>query len=185
VSSKVLFVDDDANITAAMARSFEAEPFDIVRAHSAQEGLDILARSTIDVVVSDEQMPGMAGSEFLAEIRKQYPNTIRMILTGEASIESAIRAINEGEVYRFFTKPCNPADLAVTIRQALQHKQLVEKSRRLLHEYQKQSSIIEELERSSPGITRLRTDEEGAILISNADIDVELDELLKDIEGCL
>ena len=111
-------VDDDPNITAAIARSLEPEPFEILCADSAKEGLDILSRTDIDVVVSDDQMPVMSGSVFLAKVRQKYPHTIRMILTGQASIESAIRAINEGQVYRFFTKPCNPADLAITIRTA-------------------------------------------------------------------
>jgi len=179
-NSKVLLVDDDANVTAGIARLLDSEPFEILCAHSAKEGLEILAHTDIDVVVSDEQMPVMSGSVFIAEVHKRYPHTIRMILTGQASIEAAIRAINEGEVYRFFTKPCNAADLGVSIRQALQHRKLVEKSRQLLTEYQKQSSLIEELERSSPGITRLNTDDEGAILIE--DVDVELDELLQTLE---
>jgi two-component system probable response regulator PhcQ len=73
----------------------------------------------VDVVISDEKMPGMSGSEFLSLVRQEYPDTIRIILTGYGSLESAIRAINEGEIYRLFTKPCNVIDLAITIRLAL------------------------------------------------------------------
>ena len=93
----------------------------------------ILAGNDIDVVVSDERMPGMTGSQFLSEVRKQWPNTIRMILSGQADLEAAVRAINEGEVYRFLLKPCHPKDLQMTILQGLQHKKLVAQSRRLLH----------------------------------------------------
>ena len=148
--------------------------------NSAEAGLETLARHDISVVVSDEQMPGMSGSEFLAEVRKKYPSTIRMILTGRASLDAAIRAINEGEVYRFFTKPCNAVDLKVTIRQAIQQKRLVEQTRKLLHEYQKQTAIIEELESISPGITQLETDAEGAILVQ--DVEANLDELLREMD---
>ena len=141
---------------------------------------DLLARQEIDVVVSDEQMPGMSGSEFLAIVRKKHPQTVRMILTGQACLEAAIRAINEGEVYRFFTKPCNDADLCVSIRQALQQKRLAAQSRRLLREFQRQTSVLEDLEDENPGITRLETDSSGAILVEDVEGDVE--DLLRQIE---
>ena len=103
-----------------------------------------------------------------------------MILTGQASLESAIRAINEGEVYRFFTKPCNAVDLKVTIRQALHQKQLVRHSRKLLREYQKQNAILDDLERSSPGLSQLKTDEDGAIFVN--EVEADLEELLKEMD---
>jgi len=68
------------------------EPYDILSAASAEEALPILDREQVDVVISDEKMPGMSGSEFLAIVRQEYPDTVRMILTGHASLESAIRA---------------------------------------------------------------------------------------------
>ncbi len=140
---------------------------------------------TVDVVVSDERMPGMSGSQFLAEVRKKYPNTIRMILSGQADLEAAVRAINEGEVYRFLLKPCNPADLRITIRQALEHKQLVELSRKLLREYEKKQSILDELERANPGITQIDTDESGAICLDEEDDELAMDlaDLLKEMQA--
>lgn len=178
--SRILFVDDEPHITAALVRSLRQEPYKIFTATSAHEGLELLAEHDIQVIVSDEQMPGMCGSEFLAEVRVRYPETIRMILTGQASLDATIRAINEGGVYRIFTKPCNAVDLKVTIRQALHQKQLVQQSRKLLGEYQKQNSILEELERSSPGIAELSTDEDGAIFVS--DVETDLEELLKEMD---
>jgi len=178
--SKVLFVDDEPHVTSALQRALRREPYEIFSVHSARAGLEILARHDISVVVSDEQMPGMSGSEFLAEVRKKYPSIIRMILTGQASLEAAIRTINEGEVYRFFTKPCNAVDLRVTIRQAIQQKRLVEQTRKMLRKYQKQGAFIEELERTNPGIMKLNTDDEGAILVG--DVEENLDELLRDMD---
>jgi len=178
--SRILFVDDEPHVTAALVRTLRHEPYEIFSATSAQEGLDLLAEHDINVIISDEQMPGMSGSEFLAEVRVRYPETIRMILTGQASLDAAIRAINEGGVYRFFTKPCNAIDLKVTIRQALHQKQLVRQSRKLLREYQKRNAILEDLERSSPGIAQLTTDEDGAILVD--DVETGLEELLKEMD---
>jgi DNA-binding NtrC family response regulator len=75
---------------------------------------------TVHVVVSDDQMPGMSGVELLTWVAKNFPATARIMLTGKATATSAIKAINDAKVYRYFTKPCNVVDLALTIRQALE-----------------------------------------------------------------
>jgi len=88
-----------------------------------------------------------------------------MILTGHADLEAAIRAINEGEIYRFFTKPCNMIDLAVTVRQALQHKEAVEESQRLQKVVKQQSDLLSDIEKEYPGITDVKRNKEGAIIL--------------------
>ena len=176
---KILFVDDEPNVTAALKRSLRREPYEILRASSAEEAMKIFAGQEIDVVVSDEQMPGVSGSAFLTVVRREYPRTIRMILTGQASLDAAIRAINEGQVYRFFTKPCNEVDLKTTIRQALQQRDLVQQSSRLVQEFQKQSAMLKELERENPGLTQLKTDDTGAILVE--EIEAELDGFIEEM----
>ncbi len=178
---KVLFVDDEPQLTDTLKRVLRKEPYDILTARSADEALALLARNSIDVVVSDEQMPGMPGSKFITLVRDKYPETIRMILTGHASLDAVIRAVNEGEIYRFFTKPCNPVDLAVTISQALERKALMIESRRLLQVVKHQSSVLQDLEDAHPGITKVKRDESGAVLIDDVDTDCET--LLKEIEA--
>jgi DNA-binding NtrC family response regulator len=130
-------------------------------------------------------MPGMSGSVFLSAVRKQFPHTIRMILSGQASLEAAVRAINEGEVYRFFLKPCNPVDLAFTVQQALAHKRLEEQSRRLLREYQKQASTLARLEHHSQEIMNLDTDEQGAVVVDESDAECDVNELLAQMEKAM
>ena len=181
----VLLLDDEPNVTAGLKRALHNDPWTIVTAATVGGAFDILARETVDVVVSDERMPGMSGSQFLTEIRKKYPNTIRMILSGQADLEAAVRAINEGEVYRFLLKPCNPAELRITIRQAIEHKQLVELSRKLLREYEKKQALLDELERVNPGITLIETDESGAICLDEEDEELAMDlaELLKEMQA--
>ena len=149
--SKLLLVDDEPNLTSALVRSLDRTQFQIFTADSAQQGLMILAGNDIDVVVSDERMPGMTGSQFLAEVRKQWPNTIRMILSGQADLEAAVRAINEGEVFRFLLKPCHPTELQATILQGLQHKKLVTQSRRLLQEHLKTAEPARRTREGQPG----------------------------------
>ena len=174
MSRKVLFVDDEPHVTDSLKRALRKEPYEVQSANSAESALKILAREPVDVVISDEKMPGMQGSEFLAVVCKQYPETIRIILTGQGSMEAAIRAINEGEIYRFLTKPCNEVDLAITIRQALELKDLMVISRRLLEKNKRQSAILQELEKEHPGITRVKRDSTGAIIMDE-DMDNDLD----------
>ena len=182
---KVLVVDDEPTITELLKDALSREPNIILSAGSAEEALSMLAREQVDVVISDERMPGMLGSEFLAIVRKKYPDTIRMILTGYASLESAIRAINEGEIYRFFTKPCNIFDLAVTVRQALQQKDLMKESQRLLKMVKQQSAVIDDLEKEYPGITKVKKDASGEIVIDDGTDNDAQDTLREQIEATL
>ena len=177
---KILLVDDEPNVTSALSKVLRSQPYEILVARSGQSALAILHEHEIQVVVSDERMPGMSGSQLLATVRKLYPTTVRIMLTGHANTEAAIRAINEGEVYRFFSKPCNAEELSATIRQALEHHELQEKSRELLQEFRRKNSMIEELESRHPGIAASETDETGAWVIG--DCDVSVDELLREME---
>ena len=176
----VLFVDDEPHVTQALKRTLRREPYKLYSADTAAAGLELLDNESIEIVVSDEKMPGMSGCEFLAEVRRRHPATIRMMLTGEASMEAAIRAINEGEIYRFFTKPCNPADLKATLRQAVLQHQLVRQSHKLLEKYREQQRAMEEIERSNPGLLSVDCDSQGAILVSGVDDDMQ--DLLAEID---
>lgn len=178
---KILIVDDEQDIRNILVDVFEREPYDVLSAGSGKEALALIADKPVDVVISDERMPGMSGSELLSIVRKQFPETIRIILTGHASLEAAIRAINEGEIYRFFTKPCNVVDLAVTVRQALEHKELAKESQRMLKTVKRQNALIEDLEGQYPGITKVKRVEDGAIVIDD-DLDgKEADNLAEQI----
>ncbi|MBI1748992.1 MAG: response regulator [Acidobacteria bacterium] len=178
---KVLFVDDEPHVTEALKRTLRKEPYEFLSACLPSAALELLAQNAVDVVVSDEMMPGMSGSEFLAEVRQKYPDTIRIILTGQATLNAAIIAINKGEIYRFLTKPCNDVDLAATIRQALAQKELLAESRRLLQTVKQQSSVLEELEKEYPGVTQVDRDASGAVIIEDSPTD--LDSLLKEIDA--
>jgi two-component system, probable response regulator PhcQ len=170
----VLFVDDEPHVTQALKRALRKEPYVVLSAASADEALALMAREPVDVVISDELMPGLLGSDFLAMVYRKYPDTVRIMLTGHANLEAALRAINEGHVYRFLTKPCNELELRVTLRQALQRKQLAAESRRLLRKVKRQDSVLQELEIEHPGISKLDTDGAGTIVIDDADYDVDI-----------
>jgi two-component system, probable response regulator PhcQ len=127
----VLLVDDDENILRGLTRSLRNQPYELFTANSGQEALLILKTHNVDVIVSDEMMPGMLGGELLAWVAQNLPETIRIIMTGKANTAIAVNAINQGQVYYFFTKPCDEVQLAVTIRKAIEHRLLLAENRRL------------------------------------------------------
>jgi DNA-binding NtrC family response regulator len=165
----VLVVDDQPIIRDMLKKSLARYQYSVHCAGSAQEALGILANEKVDVVISDEVMPGMSGTEFLTLVKDKFPDTVRIILTGQASLESTIKAINEGEIYRFLTKPCNIVDLTVTVRQAIEQKELVKENLRLLELVKKQASSIDEMEKKYPGISKVKKDAGGAIIIDDND----------------
>lgn len=116
VPHRLLLVDDDARVTQALRRTLRAVvPWDVQTANSAREAIAMLERESFDAVISDERMPETTGSELLREVRRRWPDTARIILTGEASLESTIRAINEAEIYRFLTKPCRTDEIVACV----------------------------------------------------------------------
>ncbi|MFH1488289.1 MAG: response regulator [Pseudomonadota bacterium] len=182
---KVLVVDDEPVIRDLFESALSREPYVILSAASAEDALEILDHEAVDVVISDEKMPGLSGSEFLVLVREKYPDTIRIVLTGHPCIEAAIRSINQGEIYRFFTKPCNVIDLAFTIRQALRQKELMEENQRLLKTLKDQSSFIESLEKRYPGITKIKKGSAGEIIIEGEKDDHGEDFMLEEMSSVL
>ena len=165
----VLLVDDDANLIEALKRQLHKEFYRVATAESGEEALGVLKDTSVDVVVSDQSMPGMLGTQFLWEVRKTYPDVILFMLTGEATPRAASLAINTLDVARLFAKPCNAADLALTINQALKHRDLISLAKRLLKKVRQQDALVERLEQESPGITQAETDGCGVILLDEDD----------------
>ena len=140
----VLLVDDEPKILTALKRLLRDEPYEILTAGHAEEAAGILNETPVDLIICDEEMPGMPGSEFLTHVARDYPDIVRIMLTGHPTLPAALRAINEGRVYQFFTKPCNEIDLAIAIRRALEQKDLLAQSRDLLEITKRQSVLIKE-----------------------------------------
>jgi two-component system probable response regulator PhcQ len=177
----VLFVDDDPLLLQGLARVLRSEPYDIATAPDSLRALSLLKDRKIDVIVSDEKMPGIEGTEFLRIAAARYPATVRIMLTGNPDLETAVKAINQGEIYRFLTKPCDEIELRVCIRQALQHRALLTQAYRLLETLKMQASYINHLEQEHPGISRIKKDQSGSIVIKEVPYDLET--LLKEIDA--
>ena len=177
----ILIVDDEPHVISALMRGLDEEPFRITGTPSAAEALQVMAGHRFKVVISDERMPGMGGAEFLALVKKHHPETVRIMLTGHASIEAAMRAVNCGEIYRFFTKPWDDIELKLAIRSALEKYDLEQENRRLLKTVRRQSQELRYLEQSFPGISEIRKDADGAIWI---DADISEEEIAGIISAC-
>lgn len=131
-AERILFVDDDPNILAAMRRNLR-DQFAIATASDPAQALDLLEKyGPFAVVVSDFKMPGMNGIELLARTMASWPDTVRILLTGEADMRAAIAAVNQGQVFRFLTKPCLPTPLSLTLKAAIEQHHLIGAERILL-----------------------------------------------------
>ncbi|WP_224984323.1 response regulator [Geomonas agri] len=161
----ILIVDDEPHVISALMRGLDEEPYLIQGAPGAKEALELMTRRRFKVVISDEKMPGMDGAEFLGIVKELYPETVRIMLTGHASIEATMRAVNSGEIYRFFTKPWNDTELKLALKSALEKYYLEEENRRLLKTVKHQSQELKYLEKNYPGISQLRREVDGAIRI--------------------
>lgn len=127
----LLLVDDEANILSALKRLLRRDGYTLVSAASGEAGLALLAEQAVDVILSDQRMPGMSGVEFLRKARELRPDTVRMVLSGYTELQSITDAINEGAIFKFLTKPWDDDQLRANIAEAFRVKTLGDENRRL------------------------------------------------------
>jgi response regulator RpfG family c-di-GMP phosphodiesterase len=158
-NANLLLVDDEENILRSLKRILRKEPYDISTATSGEEALALLNEQKFDLVISDARMPGMDGPTLLSEIKKKWPWCIRILLTGYADINSTIKAINEGQIYRYISKPWDDEELKLVIRQALAF-QYSERRRLALEKLtRKQNKELQALNASLEDKVQSRTEE--------------------------
>lgn len=177
MAHRILLVDDEPNVLTALTRVLFDEDYEIDTANSGEQALERVAEHDYTVIVSDERMPGMGGAEFLSRVRASHPNTVRMLLTGQASLESTMKAVNGGEIYRFFLKPWDDHAVVLALRSAVEKFELEDENRRLLLTVKRQSAELKQLEKSFPGISELRKDEAGVYVIEDIS-DEEAEEII-------
>lgn len=182
-SPKVLFVDDEEHILKSLRRLLMDEEIEILTATSGEQGLDLLRNSDgIDLIVSDQRMPGLSGAEFLQQAREIAPDALRIILTGYADINATIDAINKGGACRYVSKPWNDEELILIIRDALRQCRLISENKRLSALVQKQN---EELKEWNSNLKNRVLEQTAAIRINNTKLR-ELNEKQKtNFESCL
>jgi response regulator RpfG family c-di-GMP phosphodiesterase len=132
MTDKILCVDDDENILAAIQRRLRRQ-FQIETALGSEAGLKMISSGeSFAVVISDLRMPGMDGIEFLARVKQTMPDTVRIMLTGNADLMAAIEAVNQGNIFRFLTKPCSDEVLTQALQAGLQQYRLISAEKELL-----------------------------------------------------
>jgi response regulator RpfG family c-di-GMP phosphodiesterase len=127
----VLCVDDEKQILSSLKRLLRKENFNLLTTSSCQEGLDLLEKNDVHLVISDQRMPQMTGAEFLSKVKEKYPETIRIVLTGYTEIDTIRDAINKGNIYKFILKPWNDDNIKNEIKKSLEQYDLIQTNRSL------------------------------------------------------
>ncbi len=130
---KILCVDDEPNVLAGLELHLHRR-YDLTTANGGAAALELLEKSTFAVILSDMRMPGMDGAKFLSRARQLAPDSVRMLLTGQADLDSAVAAVNEGQVFRFLLKPCPPDRLLAAFQSAVEQHRLLTAERVLLEQ---------------------------------------------------
>jgi response regulator RpfG family c-di-GMP phosphodiesterase len=143
----IMCVDDEPSILKSLNRLFRREGFRVITANSGKEGLSLLSRldTPVSLIISDQRMPEMTGSQFLEKSKTFCPDAIRFLLTGYADMDAIVDAINKGEVSRYLSKPWNDSDLLLQIRIALEQVELQQENRALTETTQRQNRKLLEL----------------------------------------
>jgi len=138
----LLLLDDEPNMLATLARLLRRDNYTILRATDAEEAFSLLATHRVGVILSDQRMPGMSGTEFLRRTKQLYPETVRMVLSGFTELKSVTDAINEGAVYKFLTKPWDDDQLRDNIQEAFRYSELPRENERLANEVVKVNEAL-------------------------------------------
>ncbi len=145
VPINLLFVDDEPNILKALKRLFRSADYNVHLAESGAAGLAVLAETPIDLIVSDMRMPQMDGAEFLTRAAEQWPDTVRILLTGYADLESTVAAVNKGRIYCYCSKPWEDNELKILINNAIEQKRLRDERQQLFAIINQQNAELKDL----------------------------------------
>lgn len=176
----ILLVDDEQNILSALSRLLRADDREIITAGDTQEGLKKLKDNNgADLVISDNKLPNISGLDFLVKVKQLYPNTIRILITGYPDLESAIKAINNGQVYRFITKPWENEELKLTVRQALDYYDVLRDNRALLQIARQQADLLVAVQKKYPQVSKSELDKSGLYIIDEKNASETLADFMK------
>ncbi|MBV1873333.1 MAG: response regulator [Gammaproteobacteria bacterium] len=153
----LLCVDDESSILKSLVRLFRGENFRVLTANSSHAAFELLKKETVQLVMVDQRMPDMSGTQFLLQVKNKHPEIVRVILSGYSEASAMLEAINRGEVYRFLCKPWENDELKTTIRQCFEHHALVDDNRKLLTQLQQRNETLKILNERLQAMVELRT----------------------------
>jgi CheY-like chemotaxis protein len=153
--AKMLVVDDEPDNLDLLYRTFRRD-FNVLKAESGIQALEILkAEGEVAVIISDQRMPEMKGTEFLSRTVPEFPDTVRIILTGFTDVEDLVEAINAGQVYKYITKPWDPDELKIVVHRAAETYEVLKQRTEELHRSQAQTALLAKLLQIAQGTTGL------------------------------
>ena len=161
---QIRVVDDEPEVVETLKRNLRNEPFAGIGTTSPTEALILIGKGDIDLVIADIDMPEMNGLSLVARIQRTHPEVIRILLTGDASLDSAMAAINESEVHRYLTKPWNTAELREIVTAALSRSTELRRASQASRDVAARDALLLDLERHHPGIRRASR-EDGAYVL--------------------
>lgn len=163
----LLIVDDEPAVRSAIRRMLRKEDYRLTCVNSAAEALEVLHADPPDVIISDHLMPAMTGLELMKRVRLRYPSVARIVLTGQAEMDTVIAAINEGEVFRFLRKPWDEEEVKLAVHLAVAHAREQQSVLATGRGATRNTEDLRVLEAAFPGIAEIDRDVGGAILIDD------------------
>jgi response regulator RpfG family c-di-GMP phosphodiesterase len=160
----ILVVDDEELFIEYIQRILSDENYNVISASSGQEGIALLEKQQVSMVISEYKIPLMNGLEFLEKVRIIYPDILTIMVTDHADIELVIKAVNEAGVYKFLLKSWDDIDFKNTIKKTLESLQVIKERDVLIRKVKTHEATLKELEKRYPGITKVEKDEDGYIL---------------------
>jgi signal transduction histidine kinase len=152
----LLIVDDEPDVLDSLRHLFRRQ-YRVLMASGGEEALKLLAENSVQIILSDQRMPGMSGDALLSRAREEYPDAIRLLFTGYADIQAVIHAVNEGGIFRYILKPWDPNELEATVRQAYEQYELLAERRRLVEELRGANDQLTEANRELEESNQLKT----------------------------
>ncbi|NQT69641.1 MAG: response regulator [Desulfobacteraceae bacterium] len=153
----VLCVDDEENILRSLKRLLRKDGYRLLTANSGAGGLTILKENDVHMVISDQRMPKMSGTEFLAKVKENHPDIIRIVLTGYTEVDSITASINKGHIYKFILKPWNDQNLKLEIKQGLEQYDLVQSNKKLHAKVLQQNEDLKQINENLEALVKNRT----------------------------
>lgn len=157
IQHTVLCVDDEKSILNSLKRLLRREGYRLLTANSGEDGLKLLKENDVHLVISDQRMPELSGTDFMEKVKQEYPDTIRIILTGYTDVDAITESINKGNIYKFFLKPWNDDTLKMEIKKALEQYELVQANKRLQEKILEKNRKLHEINENLEFMVQERT----------------------------
>ncbi len=159
LSHTVLCIDDEINVLNALKRLFRKEGYTLLTTSSGADALKLLQDNPVHMIISDQRMPEMSGTELMAKVKALYPDVIRIILTGYTDVDTITESINQGHIYKFFLKPWDDQSLVLEIRQAMEQYELIQTNKILHQKVLDQNELFRQINDNLETLVKERTRE--------------------------